>query len=1192
MTLNSGCRFTVALGNNAGCIEGVEHSISTSLNRDGHNSLIFKLTASVLLHQILSAGHRVNLTINFSNGSEESGSYFFSNDTPLSELIRWLEQMVLPGMKTEPPVCVNKITSKIKDCSVHAARKTLIELNGRSLTQSFPGISLQNSEECTELLYEQYLSLLGVLQNQSNIPLGQLPFSLTQRQVDFIHQAGGHAREFQQRDFVIDQIEAQAASHPDNPALVFEQKKLNYAELNSSANTLANQLQIAGVGKGDLVPILTKDVVLLVVSILALMKLEAPFVICDFCWPDARRRRLLEKIDIRFLLTSAHERSDAMDFNGVQLCEVNLDDLNDVTVNLKYQRVDSQKDDALYGFFTSGTTGLPKCCINTQKGLLNRFNNMSFHLNLARDETVLVNSNLTFDSALWQILWPLTQGARIILPTDEQRCDVRETLDLMGKYQVVMTDFVPSIFRLLVQLLFSKEETNLKLTHARYIIVGGEKVNANCIRRFYQHVHNTVLMNTYGPTEAAIGMMFYKIPRGVEDIPIGNPISNTYAVVVDDNNRPCAPGVMGEILIGGVCLGTGYVNEPEKNREVFVNNPFSWIPGDRLYRTGDLGYLRLDGCFQFITRINDCVKVNGVMVNLSEIEETIKESPKVDSACVVVNMQGTVNGIYAYIITQDSVDLEQLTAELEKHLPAQLPKTSLPKKIIYKDKFPLSPNGKVDKKALAADLVVVERERRNRSNFDCEVKNSIHQVIGDVIKSRSLLGDQNLLDEGMDSVSAQVICIELERIFKTRLPLSALFYNPTINGIADFFSGKQSDEKTLQEALIRQDMALLDDLCYLNPLAENEEAKGVLLTGSTGFVGAHLLAQLIEDLDEEENIYVLVRGKDHKNAMERLKESFNRYRLNVQLLLRVNVITGNICQANFGCQPEQLAVMFAGINRIVLNAAHVNLLLGYDRLRSSNTLSIVNTIELMKQFGRKDIVYISSLAVLNTLAKSNSRIPENMNSRDITLPRGGYAQSKWVAECLLERARLSGLRVSILRLGEVMPSAATGADNQSSFFSNLVKLVVQSQCGPKTDAKIAYTPVDYVTQILSRMIRCNNIDQSFKNYHLFHPESVSFEEIVSQLAKKGGRQINFIDNQDFFRVLVNTASPEFEDMKSKVVAVLNQFEGSDPLNHYFSNPSKDYDQQNLKDWIATDKLWMDHDERSLNVFAENIIEEA
>ncbi|WP_283129836.1 amino acid adenylation domain-containing protein [Enterovibrio norvegicus] len=999
---------------------------------------------------------------------------------------------------------------------------------------------------------------------------------LEAKQRAFIESCAGQAKQFEQQKFVIEQIEQSVLSYADDIAMVYDDQQWSYRKLNSQANYLANQLISHGIEKGRLVPILTSNVPLLVVSILALMKIEAPFVIFDRKWPAARTTKLLDKISAKQLICALDEASSVAVVGDIQVITADLNEIGDASFELDYQRSSIKSDDPLYGFFTSGTTGLPKCCINQQIGLVNRFNNMSHHLELRADETVLVNSNLTFDSALWQIIWPLTQGARIVLPTNEQRQDVRLTLALIDRYQVTMTDFVPSIFRLLVQLL-PKPSVISQLRSARYIIIGGEKVNSSSIQSFYQHVHNVVLMNTYGPTEASIGMMFYKIPKGIEDISLGQPIYNTYSVIVDKNDQLCPPGMMGEIVIGGLCLGSGYFNDSEKTDEAFIDNPFSFIPGDKLYRTGDLGYLRLDGNFQFVTRINDCVKINGVMVNLPEIEETIKEHPQVDDACVVVNEDNSFKSIVAFIINQDGEQKFALVrANLDSYLKSQLPANALPKQLIFKSSFPLSPNGKVDKKSLTAELAV-----NISKNFDCDTKQTLFKVIAETLNFSEFSESSNLLDLGMDSLAMQVISVRLENEFNKKLPISLLILMPSVELLADYFKGKIDPDTLSSSPLIESDKNLLDDIS--KPI---KQPKGVLLTGVTGFVGAHLAAQLAQDLSCEESLFVLIREKKDASAPERLRQTFAQYKLDEALLGRIQVIEGDISQPRFGCGPSELARIFSHIDRVVLNAAQVNFLAGYDQLRQTNVMSIVHLTELIQQFGQKDIIYLSSLAVFNSITNDGKPISESIHADEILQPRGGYAQTKWVAESLLQRLRQFGVNVSIVRLGEIMPAENTGADNQSSFFSMLIKLAVGLGSMMRTQAKVAYTPVDHAACVLSKMIRCENRDHSYKNYHFFQPQAVALEQVIESVARHQNKPLQFIERSHFEQLLEKVECPKLAEIKNKVLAVLEPFEERDPLKHYFSDSAEIFMQHHFKHWICDEKNWAQHDDQVVRNYAK------
>jgi non-ribosomal peptide synthetase component F len=229
----------------------------------------------------------------------------------------------------------------------------------------------------------------------------------------------------------------------------------------------------------------------------------------------------------------------------------------------------------IYGIFTSGTTGVPKCALNRHGGLAKRFAFMTRYFAATGDEIVLQNSGHTYDSSLWQLCWPLTTGGRTVLPVQGEFLNLHRTIDTIAHYGVTATDFVSSIFSALVATVDGDERAQRKLSCLRHVVVGGEEINPRAVHRMRELLPGLRVTNGYGPTETSIGMIFHPVSASDgETIPLGRPIDNCFAVIVDDELRPLPAGTVGEIAIGGACLGAGYHANPEATAAVFPPPPF------------------------------------------------------------------------------------------------------------------------------------------------------------------------------------------------------------------------------------------------------------------------------------------------------------------------------------------------------------------------------------------------------------------------------------------------------------------------------------------------------------------------------------------------------------------------------------------------------------------------------------------
>jgi amino acid adenylation domain-containing protein len=491
-------------------------------------------------------------------------------------------------------------------------------------------------------------------------------------------------------------IERQADRFPNRPAVIFGAETLSYARLDQLANGLARLLARRGATAGQLVPVLIENSLELPVACLALMKLGAPYVPLDPAWPADRLRAALDLLAPELLL---HRPGTAVPARYRELaCAIDTSQLPPVI-----GRPDAAlgPGDLIYGIYTSGSTGAPKCALNTHGGLANRLGFMSRYFAATGGEVVLQNSRHTFDSAFWQMFWPLTTGGCCVIPAPGAFLDLAHTIDAIAAHSVTVTDFVPSIFNVLVSLADADPAAAAKLSSLRHVIVGGEEINPPMAHRLRELLPGVRITNGYGPAETAIGMAFHRVtPDDGDAIPLGRPIDNCYAVVLDSSQNLLAPGASGEIAIGGACVGAGYHREPQRTSHVFIANPLREIPGDRLYLTGDIGYFDERGRLRLTGRKDAQVKISGVRIELGRIEVAAQNCPGVRHATVLAGRLGSRKVLALFVAGDPGLS----EAALRRRLLRKLPRPSVPRYVLVLPEMPLTDHGKVDRQALRALL--------------------------------------------------------------------------------------------------------------------------------------------------------------------------------------------------------------------------------------------------------------------------------------------------------------------------------------------------------------------------------------------------------------------------------------------------------------------------------------------------------
>ncbi|HYN20266.1 MAG TPA: amino acid adenylation domain-containing protein, partial [Thermoanaerobaculia bacterium] len=471
-------------------------------------------------------------------------------------------------------------------------------------------------------------------------------------------------------------IEDQVLKTPDAPALTFEGETITYRELDSRAGQLAGRLRRRGVGPETRVGIAAERSLELVVSLLGVLKAGGAYVPLDPSYPQERLDFMVEDAD------------------PVLLTQELLVEAEGSAPSAAIAARDVLPEHPAYVIYTSGSTGRPKGAVNTHRAIVNRLIWMQEQYGLTAGDVVLQKTPYSFDVSVWEFFWPLMAGARLVVARPGGHQDSAYLADLIRREGVTTLHFVPSMLQV-----FLEQPGVESCTSLRRVICSGEALPYELQQRFFAKLSFAELHNLYGPTEAAVDVTVWACdpgwPRPV--VPIGRPISNLGIHVLDRASRPVPVGVPGELHIGGVGLARGYLNRPEMTAERFVPDPFG-EPGSRLYRTGDLVRLLSRGEIEYLGRIDFQVKIRGFRIELGEIEAALAAHPSVKEAVVLAREDRPGDKRLVAYVTGTEPDLQ----ELRRHLAASLPEYMVPSAFVVLPVLPLSPNGKVDRKALPA----------------------------------------------------------------------------------------------------------------------------------------------------------------------------------------------------------------------------------------------------------------------------------------------------------------------------------------------------------------------------------------------------------------------------------------------------------------------------------------------------------
>jgi amino acid adenylation domain-containing protein/thioester reductase-like protein len=895
---------------------------------------------------------------------------------------------------------------------------------------------------------------------------------------------------------IYDLIEEQAGRFPDKTALQFRDQWLTYAELLGKAGSLAHDLTARGIQKGDFVALTMGNSLELPVAMLAAMQLGVVFVPVDERWPPERIRNIMQVV--RPCLSIGGRTSGSSVDGEWDVLHADCSTLGSMGAVRTSEPVGP--GDLAYGFCTSGSSGEPKCALNLHRGLLNRFLYMTQRYESGPHDIVFQNSPPVFDSSLWQLLWPLTNGGSVVIPERLLHLNLQQAIDLIERHGVTMTDFVPTVFNALVSHLEQKPSDVRRLASLRHLLIGGEEISVEYCRRFTTMLPHVTLTNTYGPTEASIGMIFHRVSPEENVIPLGRPIDNTCGLVLDEHLALLPLGAVGQLYIGGTCLGPGYRGAPASAAQAWVTNPFAEIPGSMLYRTGDIVHQDARGQFYFLGRMDQQIKLGGVRIELGEIEQALLRHPLVAEARVAAEERASSGRkLVAYLVLRTPID----RSDLRTYLETLLPKYMVPSQIHFLDSMPLTHNGKIDRKRLAesqnkpSTSVVAVAEP-----IDADEK-IIHTIWCDVLGLDGCRSEDSFFDCGGDSLLAVALVRDIERAFSIRLGAQEVYSHPTMGDLAQAVrtaaSGTRTDGMRSDAGRrIEQDIRLIDGMVPV-ALGEPLRAESVLVTGASGFVGVHLLAELLAR--NAGNVTVLQRAGDAAAAEQRIVDILKYYRLwNDNFKDKLDVVPGDLERDDLGLEACDLRRLTESIDTVVHAGAVVHFLHDYSRHRGANVRGTARLLQFAAEGRPKVVHYLSSLSIFSDQSSIQPRglLSENHVPGEGNLPLRGYDQSKWVAEELVRRARSKGLVGIIYRLGDVMPHSVLGVPNQRSASHLLLQACVLLGIYPVTEVLFDYTPVDTVTKVILAEIERPQLRGG--TFHLFHPEGATLTEIMESFA--------------------------------------------------------------------------------------------
>ena len=1034
-----------------------------------------------------------------------------------------------------------------------------------------------NIEYCTDLferrtierLYEHYINTINIIIKNVDITIKDINIISEKEKNEIVYKFNDTKMKYPKDQNIIDIFEQQLLKNKNTIAVEHNKETVTYDELNRKANALANELIEKGIDTGDVVGIYLNRSIELIISIIAVLKIGAIYMPMYIEYPEDRLEYMLKNSNAKALI---YKDKMNLNFKGLTQKISSFKTLKMENQLNNKKILNSEK--IAYIIYTSGTTGRPKGVQISDRNLMNFVFAFKKYYNNKIDnkDRFLATTNISFDVSMWEIFLPLLNGATLVLYEEELIQNIFSYTESIVNNQITGLYIPPNILEDVYNILKDKE--NIKINK---ILVGVEPIRRNVLSKYYNLNKDMTIVNGYGPTETTIccTALVYKNDRKDGIVPIGHPLKNDniYILNKDQNIQPI--GIPGEIFVTGDGVGKGYINNSIETSKNFLVNTLDET-STKMYKTGDIAKWNEDGTISFIGRNDSQVKISGHRIELSEINNVLMGYPGIIKSFTTTKERGNKNFIVSYYIAEKEISSKDLTI----YLKGKLADYMIPNFMMQLQQFPLTANGKIDKQKLPMNFT-------NNSEY-VEPRDEFERKIAEIFKklfSLKRVGiDDNFFDLGGDSLLAIKFQVEALNL-GLKLTYSEIFANPTIRALSE-----NKNMKVTYKIKEKYDYTEINKLLEKNTIENIEKVssknkiKNVLLIGATGFLGAHILEQLI--LENATKIYCIVRAKSYLEPQERLKKNVEFYfgdKYNDLFGKKIIVIDGDITDGMLGQKDEgQYEDLSRNID-IVIHAAAIVKHYGNAKIfNDTNVEGTKNVIKFCEKFDKK-LYYISTTSVSgNSIQKNNTNIEFKENQLYIGQDlKNIYIYTKFEAEKQILEGMQDGLKACILRVGNITNRYSDGVfqiNISENAFVNRIKSIINLGVIQEEflNHSLEFTPVDCCAQAVIKIIQD---DSKFSVLHLFNNNFIKISRLLEILKDLHEEIIPVSD--EIFKEKVTTILKDKELRKniSGIMTDLDENKLLDLINNII--PNSEFTQKYLK---ALGFEWPEIDQEYINKY--------
>ena len=974
------------------------------------------------------------------------------------------------------------------------------------------------SQEDIIAIHKRILHIINQIVDNNNVVLKNIEIVTPEEKHQLLVEFNNTSIDYPKDKTVVQLFEEQVEKNPDNIAVIFENQKLTYRELNEKANQLAYYLISAKIEQNNIIGIMLERSFETIICMLAVLKTNSAYMLIDPTLPDDRIIYMLNNANSPLLITSRNIRN--INFkNKLFIDKENLNNYNKNNLNLKYDI-----DNSFCIIYTSGSTGNPKGVELKNKGIVNLVLSYKTHMNTNICNNFLSISTVAFDMFIVETFVPLLSGKTMILSNTEEQKIPTSISNLIKKHNAEFILTTPSR----IELLLMNENTKSCLKYLKIIQLGGEIFTANLFNKLKKYT-NANIYNGYGPSEITACCANKNISSS--EITIGKPFCNTHIYILNSDLGLCPIGIEGEICISGDGLAKGYINNSSATQKAFIKNPF----GDGLlYRTGDIGKYNSNGELEYIGRKDFQIKMRGLRIELSEIERQLLNIPHIKNCAIIYKEQPENNSYLAAFFTSNrTMDISYIRAELSKHLPLYM----VPKYIIQLKNMPITRNGKIDLKTLKKyEISAIETE-----NYVAP-ENELQKLFCDTWEKllNTKVGINNdIFELGADSLLA--IKFKVEMLSNNiDVQYADIFKYPTVKGLSE------ANKITIKKQIDNYDYTEINSILSKNNIRNYKNIQkstnnNVLLLGSNGFVGMHILYNFIKN--DFGNIYCIVRDKNKLSARTRFLTTLHFYfndELDKFIDNRIIILKGDITKENFGLEKNLYNDIVNKISIVINSSANVKHYGNFKNFENINIGLTKKAIEFCEKYNKR-LIQISSISVCGNVYDKNITFSENNLYIGQSLDNV-YIKSKFEAERIILEHISAGLNAQILRLGNITNRYSDSKfqinPEENAFIGRLQSLI---KLGVIPDyllnTKLEFTPVDLCGYAI--ILTMQNYVPDFNVFHLYNNYYITMKEFITAL-KEYNINLNTVTQNEFNKIVKNALMDDNrKDILSGIINELN-----------------------------------------------------